>query len=101
MIAPALVIDRVGGDVGGPIAGLASGLAGNAAPTERSAPYLALDIVICEAVLHLERERPAECIEPIDRIVGNERHALDGHFRNQVPVDGIAEHFVDAHAVLV
>ncbi len=101
MVAPAVVVDGVGGDVGRPVAVLSPGLAGHGAPAERSAAHLTLDALIGEAVLHLERERAAERIESVDRIVGNERHALDGHFRDQVPVDRVAEHFVDAHPVLI
>ena len=57
--------------------------------------------MIGESVLHLERQRAADRVEPVDRIAGNERHPIDGVLRDEVPIDDVAEHFVDAHPVLI
>ena len=40
-------------------------------------------------------------VEPVDRIAGHQRHPADGVFGDEVPIDDVAEHFVDAHAVLI
>ena len=53
------------------------------------------------SILHFEGERTADGVEAIDRIAGNERQPVDGVLRDQVPIDDIAEHLVDANAVLV
>ena len=43
----------------------------------------------------------AQRVEPVYRVAGHERHAIDGGFRNEVPVDDVAKNFVDADAVLI
>src|SRR6202011_4242428 len=62
---------------------------------------LALHALVIKAVLHLEGECSSERIEPVNRVVGNERHTIDGQFRDEIPVDGVAEHFIDAHTILI
>ena len=57
--------------------------------------------LIVEAVLHLHVDRPAQRIEPESGIVGHDGDRPDRGGRNQVPVDGVAERFVDARPVLV
>src|SRR6202022_4847598 len=52
---------------------------------------------IGEAVLHLEAYRAAKRIEAEGRIVGPDVGATDSDGRNEVPVDGVAEGFVDPH----
>ena len=54
-----------------------------------------------EAVLHRDADGAADGIEAEHRIVAEHRHVVDGDGRDEVPVDGVAEGFVDAHAVLV
>ena len=53
------------------------------------------------AVFHLERERTAGGVEAVDGIAGNERQLVDGVLRDEIPIDDVAENFVDAHAVLI
>src|SRR5262249_54291582 len=50
---------------------------------------------------HLEAYRAAERIEAESRIVGPDIGATDGDGRDQVPVDGVAEGFVDADTLHV
>ena len=64
-------------------------------------PEFVLDAVVGEAVFHLERQRTADGVEPVDRIAWHQRHAADRGFRDEVPIDEIAEHLVDAYAVLI
>ena len=54
-----------------------------------------------EAILHLHGHGAAESIEAEGRIVADDLHRLHGLGRDQVPVDRVAEGFVDAHAVLI
>ena len=57
--------------------------------------------MITEAVLHLHVDRAAQRIETESRIVGHDRDRSYRGGRNQIPVDRVAERFVDAHPVLV
>src|ERR1700730_8726202 len=57
--------------------------------------------MVAKAILHLDGNRSPQGIEPVDRIAGHEGHAIDGVLRNEIPVDEVAEDFVDAYAVLV
>ena len=75
IIAPPGIVDGVGGDVTGQIADLAAGLHRRADAAVGTAAHFALDAVIGESVLHFERQRAADRIEPVDRIAGNQRHA--------------------------
>ena len=55
---------------------------------------------IGEAVLAADVDRTAERIQAEHRVgAGNDRHRRDQLLRNQVPVDAVAKHFVDAHAI--
>ena len=90
-VAPAFVVERVGGEVAGDVAVLFPVLHCRCAASERAAEQLRLGAVVAEAVLHPDRERAAERVEPVDRTVGNDVDAGDGIFRDEVPVHGIAE----------
>jgi hypothetical protein len=57
--------------------------------------------VIGKTVLHFERERPANCVEAVDRIARNECESIDGVLWNQIPIDDVTEDLVDAHPVLI
>jgi len=70
-------------------------------PPERAAHGIDLGAVIAEAILHLDVDGPAEGVQPECGIVGHHGDRFDGGGRNQIPVDGVAERFVDTHAVLV
>ena len=53
------------------------------------------------SVLHFEGERTARGVKAVHRIAGHERQLVDRLLRDQVPIDDIAKHLVDANAVLV
>src|SRR6185437_14844607 len=70
-------------------------------PAERAARDLHPAARIFRAALGVDRERPAESVEPEGRIrAGNELHARDSRLRNEVPVHDVAERLVDASPVL-
>ena len=100
-VAPAVVVERVGRDVAGDVADLLARLKRDRAATERAAAHLRLGALPDEAVLHLDRQRAAERVEPVDRIVRDEVDPLNRIFRDEVPVHRVAENLVDAHAVLI
>src|SRR6516165_750740 len=101
VVAPAVVVDGICGEIGGEVPSLTTGLHGNAAPPEGAAAQLRIGAAVGESVLHVDGERTAECIEPVDRIARHHRHAIDGRLRDEVPVDDIAEYLVHPHAVLI
>ncbi len=68
---------------------------------ERAAHRVNFGAMIVEAVLHLQIDRPAQRVKSERGIVGHHSDRLYRGGRNQVPVDGVAECFVDAYAVLV
>ena len=57
--------------------------------------------MIVEAVLHANVDGASERVETIGGIVRYDRDRLDRGGRYQVPIDGIAECFVDANPVLI
>ncbi len=57
--------------------------------------------LMVEAILHLDVESTAQRIETEGRIVGDDVNRANGQGRDQVPVHGVAERLVDAHAVLI
>ena len=83
-----------------PITVLKAGLRG---PLNASigAPHPALLALIGEAVLHFDADRAADGIQAEDRIVGHQRHPVDRHFRDKIPVDDVPIGLVDAHAILI
>ena len=68
---------------------------------ERAAHRVDLGAVIVEAVLHLHVDGAAQRVEAERGIVGHDGDRPDRGGRDQIPVDGVAEGFVDAHTVLV
>jgi hypothetical protein len=101
MVTPAVVIDRIGGDIPRPVAVLATPLHGCAAPSKRSSAQLAFRALVGEAILHLDRKRAAERVQAVKRIVGHKCHPLDRGLRDQVPIHRVPEDLVDAHPVLI
>ena len=65
--------------------------------SERAAHRVDLGALIVEAVLHLHVDRSAQRVEAEGGIVGHDGDRPDRSGRDQVPVDGVAERFVDAH----
>ena len=100
-VAKSVVVYSFECDVGGKIVDLLAPLRRSLHAAERSTHGVDFGAVIVEAVFHLHNDRAAERIQPERGIVGHQIHGLYGGGRNQIPVDGIAECFIDAHAVLI
>ena len=101
LVAPAVILEALGGEIETPFAAAHAILHG-AANTSVGAPgRVKLKTVVVEAVLHLQADRAAERIEAERWIVGPDVRAADGDRRDQIPVDGVAEGFVDANALHV
>src|SRR4051812_41519436 len=96
-VAPANLVQPVRGDIAGDIPGLQPILQRTGAAAERPAMRLALETVESEAIFHLDGERAAERIEPEHGIAGDQVEAIDRGFRDQIPIDGVAESLVDAN----
>src|ERR1700694_4542995 len=68
---------------------------------KRAAHRIDFGAVIVEAIFHLHVDGPTQRIEPESGIA---RHHGDRFYRgrrNQIPVYGVAERFVDAHSILI
>src|SRR6202044_3346038 len=79
---------------------LSAGLRLEVSPPERASVGLEFGARIVVSALGLNRECAAQGVEPEHGIGARyERHGGDRRFRNQVPVDGVAEGLVQAHAV--
>ncbi len=92
----------VGQDVVAPLAVVAAALQRGLAAPERAAVDFRMGTGIGESVLGLDQDRSAQGVQAEHRIgAGHQRHARHRLFRDQVPVDRVAENFVDAHAVHV
>ena len=101
-VAPAGLLEVIHVAVVAPGAIVAACLRRSPQPFPRSAVHLGLRPVVFEAILHVQRQRPAERIEAEHGV--RTRHQLHGvhrRERNEVPVDGVAKGLVDAHAVLI
>jgi hypothetical protein len=100
-IAESAVVQSFQGAVNGKIIDLLAPLRRTLDTSERAAHRVDLGAVIGEAVLHLHVDGPAQRIKAESGIVGHDSDRLYRRGRDQIPVDGIAERFVDAHAVLI
>src|ERR1035437_10849834 len=68
---------------------------------ERAAHGVNLGAVIVEAILHLHVNCPAQRIKTESGIVGHHSYRPYRGGRDQIPIDRVAECFVDAPPVLV
>ena len=100
-IAKSVVMHAFERDIGGKIIDLFAPLRRTLHAPERSAHGVDFGAVIVEAVFHLHDDGAAERIQSERGIVGHQIHGLYGGGRNQIPVDGVAERLIDAHAVLI
>src|SRR5262249_45622637 len=57
--------------------------------------------LIVKAVLHLDRDCAAQGVKPVGRVAWHYIQTGDGILRDEVPIHGVADHFIDAHAVLI
>ena len=101
LVAPSVVLEALGGEIETPFAAAHAILHGAADAPVGAAGRVKFKSVVVEAVLHLQADRAAERIEAERWIVGPDVGAADGDRRDQIPVDGVAEGFVDANALHV
>ena len=99
--APTAVVDLCGRQIDRIVADLLAVLKLLLRAIERTAAKIGFKAVPREAVLHRHVDGAAERVEPEDRVSGDDRHLVDRVLGNEVPVDGVAERLVDAHAVLI
>ena len=101
LVAPSIVLESFRGKIESPLTAAHAVLHG-AADTSVGAPgRVEFESVVVEAVLHLQADRSAEGVEAERRIVGPDVGAADRDRRDEIPVDGVAEGFVDANALHV
>src|SRR2546430_4269399 len=101
LVAPAVVLESLAGDIERPFPipdAILQPATDAAVGAARGVEFRA---AIGEAVLHLEAYRSAERVETEGRIVGPDVGAADGNGWDEVPVDRVAEGFVDADALHV
>src|SRR5262252_2122372 len=87
--------------MGTDIADLLALLQRGLALAERAAREITLETVKVEAVFHLDHERTAEGVKAIDRVRRDNAGAIDGKVGNEIPIDVVAEGFVEPDTVLV
>src|SRR5205809_4936861 len=100
-IAESAVAQTFEGAIDGKIVDLLAPLRRTLDPPERAAHRVDFGALVIEAILHQHVDRSAQRVEAERRIVGHDGDRPDRSGRDQVPVDGVAECFVDAHPVLV
>ena len=77
-------------------------LSGAAHPPERTARDFGFTALEGKAVAHVERDRTAQRVEPINRIERrDELQIVDREDRDEIEVYGVAEGIVDARAILI
>src|SRR5712691_6159608 len=101
MLTVAAIPRQMTADIAGDGAGPDALFEGGLTAPERAPGEFETALLEIEAVLHLERERTAQRIETEDRVGGQQIGAANRKIGHQVPVDRVAEGFVDAGAVLV
>src|SRR3569832_2479782 len=89
------------GDVDAGVALLSAILHRAVGLAERATHRVGIQAMKGEANLHLDVDGAPERIEAEDRIVGKDIGAADGFGGDKVPVYGVAERFVDTHAIHV
>jgi hypothetical protein len=101
MIPITIVVDRFQRAIDGVIANLFSPLQRRLEAAVRPAHDVDRRPLKVESVLHLHAKGAAQRIQPEGGIVADDVDRAHGRGWDQVPVDGVAEGLVDAHAVLV
>ena len=100
-IAEAVVAQSFQRAIDGKIVDLLAVLRRTLDASERAAHRVDFGALVVEAILHLHVDGSAQRVEAERGIVGHDGDRPDRSGRDQVPVDGVAERFVDAHPVLV
>src|SRR5262249_27272027 len=102
VIAPAVFLEVVDVAVVAPTATAAAVLRIATEASEGAAIDLRTSALGIETILHLQRQGAAQRVQTEHGVGPCENlHRVDRRERDQVPVDRVAEGFVDAHAVLV
>src|SRR5262245_60255733 len=101
MQAPAVFAGALCRHVDADIALLGTVLHAALQAAERADLSVGLEALPGEPVLHREIDGPTERVEAKHRVVGPEVRSVDRVGRDEIPVDGVAERFVDAHAIHV
>ena len=101
LVAPAVVTETLARHVDGDVALLRPVLQPAADAPEGAAQRVGFESVVGEAVLELKAHGSTERVEAEHRVVRPDVGALDGVGRDEVPVDRVAECFVEADAVHV
>ena len=101
LVAPSIVLEALGGEIETPFTTAHAVLHGAADAPVGAAGRVKFEAVVVEAVLHLQADRSAQGVEAERWIVGPDVGPADGDGRDQIPVDGVAEGFVDANALHV
>ena len=101
MLAPALLAQSLRRHIDRDIRVLLAELQSAIDPAVGTDLEISLDALEGEAVLHLETDRAAECVQSEHRVVGLEVGAVDRIGRDEVEVDRVAERLVETDAVHV
>src|SRR5262245_24568005 len=101
LVTPAVVLDPLRGKIEAPFSIPDAVLQPTANATVGAARGVEFRAAIGEAFLHLEAYGSAERVETEGRIVGPHVSPTDGDGWDEVPVDCVAEGFVDADALHV
>ncbi len=101
LVTPAVILDPLRGKIEAPFPIPDAVLQPAANATVGAARGVELRAAIGEAVLHLKAYRAAERVKTEGRIVGPHVSPPDGNGWDEVPVDGVAEGFVDADTLHV
>ena len=98
VVAPAIFFKVVDVPVVAPAAAVAAMLNRGATPRKRAAIPFRRGAIEGESILHLQRERAAEAVEPEYGIrSGQQLHALHGRQRNEIPAHRVAKGLIHAH----
>src|SRR5579864_8214718 len=100
-LAPTILVEPMSGDIGGHVPSLLAVLELAAALAKGTASGLPFEALIGKAVLHRDDDRAAQGVEPVDRVRADHVEAIDRDIGDEIPIDRIAEGFVDADAILI
>ena len=98
---PTVPVQRSTRDIDAEDARIESILRGHRAIAVGAARQLDVRALVGETVLHRDGYGATEGVETVDRTRAHELDLVDGDVREKIPIDGIAERLVDAHAVLI
>ena len=99
-VAPAAVVLAIGGDVSRKILVGPARLHFRAPALPVATVSFCLHALEAEAVMHVDGDRTAQCIEAEGGIVVDQIHATDGGLGDQVPLHCVSESLVNADTVL-